>query len=691
MPLARALAAERRGDEPRRTRCASPLAWLRPIDSEHSAIWQCLVGERMAGVDALDPDRVGRAVPRRARRTSPTVTPEQALRHPTWSMGAKITIDSATLANKGLEVVEAHWLYDVDYDAIEVVIHPQSVVHSAVRFVDGSLKAQLGTPDMRLPIQYALTYPDRRPSPSAAVDLVGRRPARLPGPRRDALPGAADRPRGGPDRAARDDRAHRRRRGRRRPVPRRHARLRRDPAPARGRGRAVRRGRRPGAGRRRADRARRRGPRGVRRGTGGSGLMEELFRTAVTIVLFLADPRRARAHPRARPLPDRPARRRPGPRVRDRLPAPGEGPPVEGRDALHPELAADRRLRQARGRGRRRRPTTRARSSAQPLPIKLVILVAGVVMNLALAFVIFTAHRLARDAARSASGSPRSSRTRRRRRPGSSRATRSSRSTATSTSSSATGTSSTTSGTNVGKTGHARRSSAPNGDARDVTVTLRSRAEIDASPRDAPAGDEGPARHQRRRGRLRAGVLRRLQPRPAGRDRGRRAADGPLVRADPRRPRRPRRRLRRATRRRRRRSPARSASRPRSATSSWQRGRPDALRRGDPVGQPRPREHPAVPAARRRPDADDRPEVALRRPDQPPRRAADLPRRVRVPVRVPDLGHRLRHRPDSSSGSPTSARPCPAPTPSARGAGRPSASTSAASSSAPPIRSSSSR
>jgi 1-deoxy-D-xylulose-5-phosphate reductoisomerase len=87
-------------------------------------------------------------------------------------MGAKITIDSATLANKGLEVIEAHWLYDVRYEAIEVVIHPQSVVHSAVRFVDGSLKAQLGTPDMRLPIQYALTHPDRRPSPAAAVDLV---------------------------------------------------------------------------------------------------------------------------------------------------------------------------------------------------------------------------------------------------------------------------------------------------------------------------------------------------------------------------------------------------------------------------------------------------------------------------------------------------------------------------------------
>ena len=105
------------------------------------------------------------------------MTPEQALRHPTWSMGAKITIDSATLANKGLEVVEARWLYDVDDAAIEVVVHPQSVVHSAVRFVDGSLKAQLGTPDMRTPIQYALTYPDRRPSPSAAVDLI--EPGRL--------------------------------------------------------------------------------------------------------------------------------------------------------------------------------------------------------------------------------------------------------------------------------------------------------------------------------------------------------------------------------------------------------------------------------------------------------------------------------------------------------------------------------
>jgi 1-deoxy-D-xylulose-5-phosphate reductoisomerase len=110
------------------------------------------------------------------------VTPPMALRHPTWSMGQKITIDSATLANKGLEVIEAHWLYDVDYDAIEVVIHPQSVVHSAVRFVDGSLKAQLGTPDMHVPIQYAMTYPDRAPSSAAPADLltVGRLDFREP-------------------------------------------------------------------------------------------------------------------------------------------------------------------------------------------------------------------------------------------------------------------------------------------------------------------------------------------------------------------------------------------------------------------------------------------------------------------------------------------------------------------------------
>ncbi|MFL5723475.1 MAG: 1-deoxy-D-xylulose-5-phosphate reductoisomerase, partial [Chloroflexota bacterium] len=174
-------AAARAATDPRDP-LATPLAWLRPIDSEHSAIWQCLVGEPRAGVARLVLTASGGPFLDASPEELAAVTPERALKHPTWTMGAKITIDSATLANKGLEVIEAHWLYDVGYDAIEVVIHPQSVVHSAVRFVDGSLKAQLGTPDMRLPIQYALTYPDRRPSPAAPPDLVaaGRLDFRAP-------------------------------------------------------------------------------------------------------------------------------------------------------------------------------------------------------------------------------------------------------------------------------------------------------------------------------------------------------------------------------------------------------------------------------------------------------------------------------------------------------------------------------
>jgi 1-deoxy-D-xylulose-5-phosphate reductoisomerase len=147
---------------------ADRLAWLRPIDSEHSAIWQCLVGEPSGSFERLmltasgGPFRLG---PKDLR----SVRPQDALRHPTWRMGAKVTIDSATLMNKGLEVIEAHWLYDAPYERIDVVIHPQSVIHSAVVFRDGSLKAQLGPPDMHLPIQYALTYPER---PSAAVTAV---------------------------------------------------------------------------------------------------------------------------------------------------------------------------------------------------------------------------------------------------------------------------------------------------------------------------------------------------------------------------------------------------------------------------------------------------------------------------------------------------------------------------------------
>jgi 1-deoxy-D-xylulose-5-phosphate reductoisomerase len=180
MPLARGLAARTFEADPSSPQ-AAPLAWLRPIDSEHSAIWQCLVGEGSEAIEALLLTASGGPFLDEPADLA-GVTPEMALRHPTWRMGAKITIDSATLANKGLEVIEAHWLYDVPYEAIEVVIHPQSVVHSAVRFVDGSLKAQLGTPDMRLPIQYALSYPKRRPSPAAPPDLIaiGRLDFRAP-------------------------------------------------------------------------------------------------------------------------------------------------------------------------------------------------------------------------------------------------------------------------------------------------------------------------------------------------------------------------------------------------------------------------------------------------------------------------------------------------------------------------------
>jgi 1-deoxy-D-xylulose-5-phosphate reductoisomerase len=181
MPLARTRAAERAAVDPRDP-LASPLGWLRPIDSEHSALWQCLVGEDVRRVERLILTASGGPFLDFPAADFATISPAQALRHPTWQMGPKITIDSATLANKGLEVIEARWLYDVDYGAIDVVIHPQSIVHSAVRFVDGSLKAQMGTPDMRLPIQYALTHPDRRPSAAAAVDLVsiGRLDFRAP-------------------------------------------------------------------------------------------------------------------------------------------------------------------------------------------------------------------------------------------------------------------------------------------------------------------------------------------------------------------------------------------------------------------------------------------------------------------------------------------------------------------------------
>ena len=143
-----------------------PLDRLRPIDSEHSAIWQCLVGERLEEVERLVLTASGGPFRGRDPGGLASVTPAMALAHPTWQMGPKITIDSATLVNKAFEVIEAQWLYRLPYSKIEAVIHPQSVVHSLVEFADGSYKAQLGVPDMRLPIQYALTHPRRLSSPA---------------------------------------------------------------------------------------------------------------------------------------------------------------------------------------------------------------------------------------------------------------------------------------------------------------------------------------------------------------------------------------------------------------------------------------------------------------------------------------------------------------------------------------------
>jgi 1-deoxy-D-xylulose-5-phosphate reductoisomerase len=143
---------------------------LLPVDSEHSAIWQCLQGER--GEDG--PDRVARLVLTasggafrdRSHDELRAVTPEEALRHPNWVMGPKVTVDSATLMNKGFEVIEARWLFGVPLDRIDVLLHRESIIHSLVEFVDGSVKAQLGAPDMRLPLQYALSYPDRWHTPA---------------------------------------------------------------------------------------------------------------------------------------------------------------------------------------------------------------------------------------------------------------------------------------------------------------------------------------------------------------------------------------------------------------------------------------------------------------------------------------------------------------------------------------------
>jgi len=140
-------------------------AEIRPVDSEHSAIWQCLQGEQTNQIAQIILTASGGPFRHRPPEDMVSITAEQALRHPTWNMGRKVTIDSATLMNKGMEVIEAHWLFGVPYDRIRVMIHPGSIIHSMVEFVDGSVKAQLGAPDMRLPIQYALSYPERWANP----------------------------------------------------------------------------------------------------------------------------------------------------------------------------------------------------------------------------------------------------------------------------------------------------------------------------------------------------------------------------------------------------------------------------------------------------------------------------------------------------------------------------------------------
>ncbi len=160
MPLAR------RPHETEGGQCA-----LMPIDSEHGAIYQCLLGENPDEVTRLWITSSGGPFRGYTRAQLETVTPEQALAHPTWNMGAKISVDSSTLMNKGLEVIEAHHLFDMPYDRIEVIVQPQSVVHSMVEFCDGSIKAHLGTTDMRIPIQFALSYPERWNCPVEPLDF----------------------------------------------------------------------------------------------------------------------------------------------------------------------------------------------------------------------------------------------------------------------------------------------------------------------------------------------------------------------------------------------------------------------------------------------------------------------------------------------------------------------------------------
>ena len=161
---------------------------LLPVDSEHSASLQCLEGRELATVDSLVLTASGGPFRGRSRGELADVTPAQALDHPTWNMGPKITVDSATLANKGLELIEAHFLFGLAYERIEVVVHPQSVVHALVRFRDGASLAHLGYPDMRVPISYALTYPERAGTSIPGLDLAAGLVLEFEAPDLDVFP-----------------------------------------------------------------------------------------------------------------------------------------------------------------------------------------------------------------------------------------------------------------------------------------------------------------------------------------------------------------------------------------------------------------------------------------------------------------------------------------------------------------------
>jgi len=159
-----------------------------PVDSEHSAIFQSLMGNNKEDVSKIILTASGGPFRGKKREQLENVTLKEALKHPNWSMGSKITIDSATMMNKGLEVIEARWLFEMPLESIEVLVHPQSIIHSMVEYKDGSIIAQLGSPDMRLPIQFALTYPDRRPNNFSKLDIIKNGSLTFEAPDLEAFP-----------------------------------------------------------------------------------------------------------------------------------------------------------------------------------------------------------------------------------------------------------------------------------------------------------------------------------------------------------------------------------------------------------------------------------------------------------------------------------------------------------------------